>query len=87
MPTYTMADAIVAASNELIWVLQNQTQSNIGQTKKDKLTTLASIFNMVAMTMTSMKTNQSSSSTNPNIIQLRVETKKTAMAITGKQDH
>ena len=87
MPTYTEADAIVAALNKLIWVLQNETPSNIGQTEKDKLTTLARIFNTVAMKMTNMEPNQSSAITNPNIMQSRAETKKMTMAITGKHDH
>ena len=53
----------------------------------DKLATLANIFNTVATKMTHKDANQSSVSNNPNIVQPRVETKKMAMAITGKQNH
>ena len=85
MPTYTNEDAVVAASKELIQVLQNDTPSNIGQTETKNLTALASIFNKVASTMTNKEANQGSSSTNPTSIQPRVETMKKAMASTGKQ--
>ena len=51
MPTFTKANAIVAASKELVWVLQNDAPSNIRQTEKETLTALANIFNKVDTTM------------------------------------
>ena len=48
MPTYTKMDATDTALNKLIWILQKETPQNIGQTGKEKLTTLANIFNMAA---------------------------------------
>ena len=65
-PTYTKADAIV--SKELIRVLQHDAPANIGQTKKQKLTELANIFNKVAITLPNQEANISSS-----CIQLRVD--------------
>ena len=65
MPTYTKVDAIMAASKELIWVLQNDTPSNIGQTETEKIAALASIFNKVSTTIINEEANQSSSSANP----------------------
>ena len=85
MPTYTNTDTIVAASNELILVLQNDTSSNKGQTGKEKLSALIRIFNKVATTIKNKEENQSSSSPSPTSIHPRVETMQKANTSTGKQ--
>ena len=45
MPTYTKADAIMAAAQDLLNVLTQDATSNIGQNDKEKLIELMNIFN------------------------------------------
>ena len=52
----TKADAIVAASTQLIKVLQDEMPKNIGEQKKEQLIRLASIFHTVAKNTS--KTNE-----------------------------
>ena len=52
VPVFTKADATVATVTQLVKVIQDEVPTNMGETEKEQLTKLTTIFNTVAKKIT-----------------------------------
>ena len=73
MPTYTKADEITAAAQDLMNVLTQDVISIIGHNGREKLIELANIFNKVAKKLPMHKAEEESATITNNQVKPRVE--------------
>ena len=87
MQTYTKADAIMAAVQDIMNVLTQDGRSNIEHNDREKLIEHVSIFNNVAKTLSMHKAEKESAKIINNIVKPRVEIIHQRQQTTTHQPH